>query len=45
MDHPGYILSALDGREATFANRVNSQNVIESPGAIEISLPPKETMH
>jgi len=28
-----------------FAQRARSQNVIEPPGAMEISPPPKETMH
>ncbi|MCU1249950.1 MAG: hypothetical protein JWQ49_2979, partial [Edaphobacter sp.] len=45
IDHPGYIFSALDGRGPTFANRASSQNVIEPPGAIEISPPLKEIMH
>jgi hypothetical protein len=46
IDHPGYILCALDGGEAIFREPGEvPQNVIELPGAMEISPPPNETMH
>jgi hypothetical protein len=35
----------LTAERPVFAKRARSRNVIEPPGAIEISPPPKETMH